>query len=574
MQMRKYLKSYALFLILAILLIVTQAICELTLPGYLSEIVDVGILQGGSYLLELGKAMVLITLISATSSMGTSFFAAKIATGIGKDLRRDMFKKVESFSNTEFDKFSTASLITRSTNDITQIENVLIQFIRLMFFAPVMGFGSVILSLKKAPGLWWVIAIAIILILIMIITIYFVAFPKFKLVQKYIDQLNLVSRENLSGMMVIRAFNMQVFEEKRFEKANSELTKLSLFINKVMVIMQPVMMFIMNMLTIGIVWIGAHEVAKSVIQVGDIVAFIQYAMHIVLSFTFIAIMFITIPRSAVSAERIAEVLSTDPMIKDKTSPIKFLECFRGIIEFRDVSFRYLHADENVLDHINITIQPGQTTAFIGATGSGKSTIINLIPRFYEVSAGAIFIDGIDIRDVSLHDLREKIGYIPQKSYLFSGTILSNLQYAKANATPEEIDTAIKIAQASEIVSSSSAGVTMEIAQGGQNVSGGQKQRLSIARALIKKPQIYIFDDSFSALDFKTDAALRKALKEEMSKSTVILVSQRISSIRNADQIIVLEEGKIVGKGIHAELMKTCETYKDIALSQLTQEELT
>jgi ATP-binding cassette subfamily B multidrug efflux pump len=421
--------------------------------------------------------------------------------------------------------------------------------------------------------MWWIIALAVVVLLGLILTVFSIALPKFRAIQSLIDRLNLVMRENLAGMMVIRAFNMQPFEEQRFDKANKDLTSTLLFINRIMVVMMPVMMLVMNVVMTTIIWVGSHQVANSTMQVGDMMAFMQYAMQIMFAFLMLSMMFIILPRASVSGDRIAAVLDTEPVIKDPDSPRQFPEPFRGMIEFRNVSFRYPGAEEDVLHSISFTATPGQTTAFIGTTGSGKSTIVTLIPRFYEVSDGAVFVDGIDIRQVAQHDLRDHIGYVPQKSSLFSGTIETNLLYANENASDKELKMAADIAQASEFIDSKPEGMQSEIAQGGMNVSGGQKQRMAIARALVKKAPIYIFDDSFSALDYKTDAALRKALKEHTGSSTLLIVTQRIATIKNAEQIIVLDEGHIVGMGTHQELMKDCEVYRGIALSQLSKEEL-
>ena len=505
--------------------------------------------------------------------MAVSYLSARIAAGTARDMRRGVFKTIESFSSAEFDKFSTASLITRTTNDITQIQMVIIMMVRMIFFAPIMGVGGIIRAMGKDSSMWWIIALAVVVLVSLVITVFSIALPKFKLIQKLIDRLNLVARENLSGILVIRAFNMQPFEEQRFDKANVDLTAVSLFINRVMVVMMPLMMFIMNSLSLLIIWVGAHQVAQANMQVGDMMAFMQYAMQIVFSFLMLSFMFIILPRASVSADRIADVLETAPSIVDPQTPKEFPAPFKGTIEFRDVSFRYPGADANVLCGISFTAQPGQTTAFIGSTGSGKSTIVNLIPRFYDVTEGAILVDGVDIREVTQHTLRDKIGYVPQKSTLFSGTIESNLRYADPGASPEQLKLATQIAQADEFITSSPEGMAAEVAQAGANLSGGQKQRLSIARAMVKQPPIYIYDDSFSALDFKTDAALRRALKEYSASSTLLIVTQRVSTIKNADQIIVLDEGEVVGKGSHPELMETCPTYKEIALSQLSLEEL-
>jgi ATP-binding cassette subfamily B protein len=526
-----------------------------------------------NYIVHTGILMLLLTLLSVTCTIAVGFIAARTAAGLARDLRRYVFQRVESFSSAEFDKFSTASLITRSTNDITQIQMVVIMMVRMVFYAPIIGIGGVIRAIGKSSSMWWIIALAVIVLLGLILVVFSISLPKFKSIQGLIDRLNLVTRENLSGMMVIRAFNKQSFEEERFDKANKDLTSTNLFVNRIMVVMMPVMMFVMNGLSLLIIWVGAHQVAQSTMQVGDMMAFLQYAMQIVFAFLMLSLMFIILPRASVSAGRIADVLETEPSIKDPAQPKQFPQPFNGTIEFRNVSFRYPGAEDDVLHDINFIAQPGQTTAFIGGTGSGKSTIVNLIPRFYEVTEGAVLVDGIDIREVTQHDLRDKIGYVPQKSNLFSGTIESNLLYADENASDETLQSSIDIAQATEFISTKPEGLQAEIAQGGMNVSGGQKQRLSIARALVKHPPIFIFDDSFSALDFRTDSALRKALKERINSSALLIVTQRISTIKNAEQIVVLDEGKVVGKGAHTELMETCKIYREIALSQLSKEEL-
>ena len=526
-----------------------------------------------NYILRIGGLMLLLTLLSGACTIAVGYLASRTAAGLSRDLRRNVFERVENFSSTEFDKFSTASLITRSTNDVTQIQLLVILMMRMVFYAPIIGIGGVIRALGKSANMWWILALAVVVLLGLILTVFSIALPKFKAVQNLIDRLNLVMREDLSGMMVIRAFNMQKFEEQRFDTANKNLTGTLLFINRVMVVMMPVMMLVMNIVMVTIIWVGAHQVANSTIQVGDMMAFMQYAMQILMAFLMLAMMFIILPRASVSADRIAAVLDTEPLIEDPESPKQFPEPFKGTIEFRDVCFRYPGAEEDVLHNITFTALPGQTTALLGTTGSGKSTIVSLIPRFYEVTEGAVIVDGIDIREVTQHDLHDRIGLVPQKSNLFSGTIESNLRYADENASNEDLKLAANIAQASEFIDTKSEGMQTEIAQGGMNVSGGQKQRLAIARALVKKAPIYIFDDSFSALDYKTDSALRKALKEHTGSSTLMIVTQRIATVKNAEQIIVLDEGRIVGKGSHHELMKDCEVYRGIALSQLSEEEL-
>jgi ATP-binding cassette subfamily B protein len=551
---------------------ITQMAVGAVKTEYAALGVDTKKLQN-DYVIHVGILMLLVTLLSGICTIIVGFLSARVAAGLAKDLRRLVFQRVESFSNAGFDKFSTASLITRSTNDITQIQMVVIMIMRMVIYAPIIGVGGIIRALGKTTSMWWIIALAVVVLLGLILTVFAIALPKFKSIQSLIDRLNLVTRENLSGMMVIRAFNMQSFEEERFDKANTNLTETLRFINRIMVVMMPIMMMVMNAVMLTIIWVGAHEVALSQMQVGDMMAFMQYAMQIMFSFLMLAMMFIILPRASVSGDRIAAVLDTEPVIKDLPQPKQFARPFKGTIEFQHVSFRYPGAEEDVLHDITFTAQPGQTTAFIGTTGSGKSTIVSLIPRFYDVTSGAVYVDGTDIREVPQHDLRDRIGYIPQKSNLFSGTIESNLRYADENASEDDLKLAADIAQATEFIASKPEGWQSEVAQGGVNVSGGQKQRLSIARALVKKAPIYIFDDSFSALDYKTDAALRKALKQHTGASTLLVVTQRVATIKNADQIIVLDEGRIVGKGSHQELMKSCEVYQDIALSQLSKEEL-
>ncbi|MGA2113001.1 MAG: ABC transporter ATP-binding protein [Anaerolineales bacterium] len=526
-----------------------------------------------NYILRIGGLMLLLTLLSASCSVAVSWLSARTAAGLARDLRRSVFTKVESFSSTEFDRFSTASLITRSTNDITQIQMVVIMIMRMVFYAPIIGIGGIIRALGKNTSMWWIIALAVVVLVSMVMTLFSVALPRFRIIQSLIDRLNLVMRENLSGMMVIRAFNRQDLELDRFDQANENITGVMLFVNRLMVIMMPGMMLIMNGATLLILWVGAHQVALAHMQVGDMIAFLQYAMLIVFAFLMLSMMFIFVPRASVSAGRIADVLETEAVIKDPATPQRFREPLQGTIEFRQVCFRYPNAEEDVLHDISFTARPGHTTAFIGSTGSGKSTIVNLIPRFYDVTEGSIFIDGMDIREVTQQDLRDKIGYIPQRGNLFSGTIASNLLYGDENASREELEEAANIAQATEFISALPEGLDAPVSEGGKNVSGGQKQRLSLARALVKKAPIYILDDSFSALDFKTDAAVRRGLKEKTSSSTLLIVTQRVSTIKDADQIIVLEEGRVVGKGSHQDLMRECEPYREIALSQLSQEEL-
>ncbi len=525
------------------------------------------------YILKVGGKMLLMTVLLVCFSISVGFCASRLGTGVARDLRLEVFERVMSFTTNEYDRFGTASLITRTTNDVMQIRGLLSMGLRTMFYAPIIGIGGTIMALGKSPSMAWIIALAGVLIFGIIMILFAIAMPRFKIMQKLVDKLNLVSRENLSGMMVIRAFATQKFEEERFAKANRDLANNNLFVFRAMSTMMPVMMLIMNGVSLLIVWVGGHQIAASSMQVGDMMAFIQYTMQIIMSFLMISMVFVMVPRAAVSVNRIAEILDCSSSVEDTSAPRHLTGRSRGVVEFHDVSFRYEGADENVLEHISFTARPGETTAFIGSTGSGKSTVVNLIPRFYDVTSGSITLDGVDIREIPQKELRDMIGYVPQKGVLFSGSIASNLRYGKADATDEEMRKAADIAQATEFIDEMKDGFSTPVSQGGTNVSGGQRQRLSIARALVKNAPVYIFDDTFSALDLKTDAKLRQALRSCTENATMLVVAQRVSTIMNAQQIVVLEDGKIVGIGTHRELLKTCRTYREIAESQMTKEEL-
>ena len=541
-----------------------------------SEYKAIGINTGNlqtRYILTTGAKMIGLTVLSMMASITVGFLASKVGAALGRTLRSKTFEKVMRFSSKEMTEFSTASLITRSTNDIQQIQQMTVMMLRMVFFAPFMALGGIYKVLNTNTSMTWIIGVAVLGVVLIVAILFSTVMPRFKIVQNLVDKLNLVTREILTGLPVIRAFSTERFEENRFNDVNKDLTKVNMFVNRMMSCMMPAMMLVMNVISVLIVWVGAKNIDTGAMQVGDMMAFIQYTMQIVMSFLMISMISVMIPRAAVSANRINEVLEKDIVIKEDKNVKSFEDDKKGLVEFKNVSFKYPDADENVLEDITFTAKPGQTTAFIGSTGSGKSTLINLIPRFHDVTEGEIKVDGVNIKNASIHELRGKIGYVPQKGILFSGTIDSNLRYGKKDATEEEIIKAAKIAQAIDFIDDKEDKFDSEISQGGSNVSGGQKQRLSIARAIAKDPEIFIFDDSFSALDFKTDSKLRKALKSEIKDSTVLIVAQRISTILDADQIVVLDEGKVVGIGTHKELLKNCEIYKEIALSQLSKEEL-
>lgn len=527
------------------------------------------------YIISSGIKMLGYALASAVCAILVGFLASRIAAGFSKNLRQSVFEKVTHFSNENLNTFSTSSLITRTTNDIQQLQMTIVMFLRIVMYAPIIGVGAILHVIESGANMTWILALCVVVILSVVLLIFMIVMPKFKVMQKMIDKMNSVVRELLDGMLVIRAFNNEKIEEEKFDKANSDITSISLFTTRAMAIMMPIMMLLMNATTLMILWFGSKQVDAGIIQVGSIMAFMQYAMQVIMAFLMITMVTIMLPRANVSAQRIQEVLSSEITVTDKENTCDFSSSMRGVVTFDNVSFRYPGADEDVLSDISFSTKPGQTTAFIGSTGSGKSTLINLVPRFYDVTSGSILVDGVDIRDVKQADLRSRIGYVPQKGMLLSGDIESNLLYSKKDASENDIQSALDISQSSEFVNKKPEGIHSEINQGGTNVSGGQRQRLSIARAIVRKPEIYIFDDSFSALDFKTDAKLREALAASCkeTKSTVLLVAQRISSILHADQIIVLDEGKMVGKGTHEELMESCKVYQQIASSQLTKEEL-
>ncbi|MGI6324525.1 MAG: ABC transporter ATP-binding protein [Bacilli bacterium] len=570
----KHLKSFIWLIMITIILIYIQTMIDLSLPDYMSRIVNRGIINKDmNYIWDIGYQMVLIALGGALVTIAISFLASRISTAFARDIRTKVFAKVESFSLVEFNKFGTASLITRTTNDITQLRMFIFMLLRVLISAPIMAIGGYLKAINKSPSLSWIIGVSVGILVIAIVTLLTIGIPKIKILQQSIDKLNLIIREHLTGIRVIKAFNNEQYQEEKFDVANIKYRKINLFLNRLMVVLNPMMMLVMNITVIGIVWFGAKKVDIGVLQIGDMLAFMQYVMQIMISFLMLSMMFIILPRASVSANRLNEVITMNPIIKDPATSGEIDKTKQGYVEFNNVTFSYPNAESPVLNDINFIAKPNQVTAFIGGTGSGKSTIINLIPRFYDVTSGQILVDGVDVRNIKQHELRAKIGYVPQKGVLFSGTIADNLRYGKEDATNEEMEEATKIAQIYDFINNKEDKLEALIAEGGTNVSGGQKQRLSIARAIIKKPSIYIFDDSFSALDFKTDKILRKALKKQIKDATVLIVTQRISTIMDADQIVVLDKGKIVGIGNHKYLMNTCDVYKEMALSQLSKEEL-
>ena len=570
----KYFKPYIIWLFGLIILIWGQAYTNLTLPDYMSKIVSEGIMKKDlAVVWSNGIQMLLLTLFGGLCAVAIGFIAAKISTGYVKKLREAVFINIERFSLNEFNSYSASSLITRSTNDMQQIQTVLAMMLRIAFLAPFMGVGSIIKAHQLAPSMSWIVYTAIGALVALIIMLFIVVIPKFTIIQKLVDKLSLQAREMLTGVRVIRAYNNDDRQQEKFNQTNLESTRLNVFVNRVMMLMQPAMTLIMGLASMAVVWFGAYMINDGNLQVGSLLALMQYVMQTIMSFLMISMIFIMVPRAAVSGRRISEVLGTNPSISDPINPTHLPSKINGVVEFHDVNFGYKGSKQQVLSHISFTAEPGQTTAIIGGTGSGKSTLLNLIPRLYDVTAGSVTIDGVDIRNINQAELREHIGYVPQKSSLFSGTVGTNIAYGKPDAEDSELNKAAEIAQASSFIKGLPKKLDNPIAQAGNNVSGGQKQRLSIARALAKQSQIYLFDDSFSALDFKTDAALRKALNQELSKSTLIIVAQRISTIMQADKIIVLDDGKIVGIGTHHDLIRTSKVYKEIAESQLSAVEL-
>ncbi len=572
LKLARFLKPYAPLALLSVLFLFVQAFSELYLPALMADIVDRGIRNGDkAVILAAGSRMLLVAFGGVIAALIVGFCSSRVAAGFTRDIRRAVFAAVEGFSNAEFDRFSTASLITRTTNDVTQLQHLVLMGMRMLFFAPVMGLGSIVMAIRTGASMSWILVAAVLLVIALIAVVFRIAMPKFRIVQKLIDRLNLVSREHLSGLMVIRAFRNESFEQNRFAKANGDLTAVNLFVNRVMTIMMPTMMLVMNGVGVLIIWIGSKQIAASSMQVGDMMAYLQYAMHAIMSFLMLSVMFIMIPRSAVSADRIAEVIGTESSVRDPESPLPMQAEAAGVVEFRSVSFRYPGADEDVLSDISFTAKPGTTTALIGPTGCGKSTLAHLIPRFYDASTGSVLVGGVDVRQLSQKELRDAIGFVPQKGVLRTGTVADNIRSGKPGAGDAEVAEAARIAQASDFIEKLEAGYDAPVSEGGSNFSGGQKQRISIARAVVKKPAVYIFDDSFSALDAATDAKLRAALVPATRSSTVIVVSQRIHTIMHADCILVLDDGRIVGRGTHEELLESCGMYREIALSQLAAE---
>lgn len=572
-KLLRFMKPFRLAIVLILILAFAQSMANLYLPTLMADIVDNGIAKGDTdYIWRIGGLMLLITLGGTICAIIGSFFSSRVATGFGKIIRGNIFTRAEAFSLHEFDTISTASLITRTTNDTTQVQQVYVMILGMMITAPMMAIGGIILALQQDVGLSWILVVVIPILVGTILLIMTRAIPLFQSVQKKLDKINLIVDEGLTGVRVIRAFDRVKYEEKRFDDANLDLTDVSIRVNRIIAFLMPVMMLVLNVSSVAILWFGAIRIDNGQMQVGALIAFLQYAMQILFAMLMVSMMFIMVPRAAASADRINEALAIKPEIKD-AEQVKLANAQSGYVEFQDVTFSYPGAEEPALSHISFSAKPGQVTAIIGGTGSGKSTLVNLIPRFYDIDSGNLLVDNVDVREMSQEHLREKIGFVPQKAILFSGTINENIRFGKRDATDEEIRRAAEVAQASDFIQDMKDGFDSAIAQGGTNVSGGQKQRLSIARALVRRPEIYIFDDSFSALDFKTDARLRAALKQETQEATVLIVAQRVSTVMDADQIIVLDEGRMVGIGTHHELMQSSEVYREIVTSQLALEEI-
>lgn len=590
-HIKNHIKPYIPMILLSVVLIGVQAYCNLAMPDVMSQIVNVGIQEYSqkiaqasdraarrlmdeqrAYIIATGGKMLIIALITSGVALAVQFCNAKMGTGLSRDLRKTVFAKIESFSSAEFDKFSTASLITRTTNDVQQLQMLLTMGVRTIVFAPFMGIGGVVMAMRKAPSMAWINALSVLMVLCLIVTVYSLALPKFKIIQELIDKLNLVARESLNGLLVVRAFSTQKDEEKRFDTASQNYKNTNLFVNRTMSMMGPTMSFIQNLVPVLIVWVGAEKIAQSQLMVGDMMAYIQYSGNIMGAFMMISSVFIMFPRAMVSINRVAEILDTENVITEPENPVSITDKQCEIV-FDDVSFAYPGGDGVVLENISFTAKPGQITAIIGSTGCGKTSLVNLIPRLYDVTTGSVTVNGINVKDIGLTNLRDLIGYVPQKSVLLSGTVRSNMLAAKSAATDEEVVKSLEIAQAKSFVLEKEEGLDAPVSQGGTNFSGGQRQRLAIARAIMKMAPVYIFDDSFSALDFTTDLNLRKALNRNLSDSTIIIVGQRVASIMDADQILVMDEGRIVGKGTHKQLMESCEEYQQIAYSQLSKEEV-
>lgn len=569
----RYLAPYALPFAIMVALLIGQTLANLALPDYLATIVNVGIVgQNTGVVYDTGQTMLLVALLGGACMVGVGFLASRIAAAFTRDLRGDVFATVEGFSLTEFNRFSTASLITRCTNDLQQIQTVLVLLLRLALMAPIMGIGAIYKAYNLAPSMTWILTVAVVILVLVVAILFAAAIPRFTRLQELTDRLNLVTRERLNGLRVIRAFNREGFEEARLEETNSDLTDLNIVVNRLMAVLQPVLLLILNLTSVAVVWVGARRIDAGTLQIGDMLAFLQYAMQAIFAFLLISFIFVMVPRAAVSARRVIEVLDTEPSIREPERPVA-VPHRGGMVEFQDVTFIYPGAEEPALCNISFTALPGQTTAFVGPTGSGKSTLVALILRFYDATAGAVLVDGVDVRDMRQEDLRARIGFVSQRAILFSGTIDSNIRYGNERSSLAEIERAAVTAQAMEFVEQVEQRFEHPIAQGGTNVSGGQKQRLSIARAIVRDPEIFIFDDSFSALDFRTDARLRAALGEETEDRTVLIVAQRVSTIMAADKIVVLDDGEVVGQGRHEELLRTCPVYQEIAASQLSAAEL-